>query len=486
MSKSDLKTAMQSLQVNKPLRLQARAPSFVAPAPTFVNPTEVENTTPVAIPTQVELQTQAAKVTPVELSTVARLATEASIQPSVDQQTQVPEEAQATVPTKDHSQTEVQNETQVVNEHPVSITTVVRKSTQVSKSAPNASSRQAIEQDSSVVLEARASAGLEKGYTRLPNTVLMKMAHGDLTRSEIKILLLIARFTISFQRKLAPLSKTVLERQSGLRGAAVLEALSGLVSKQLIIKEQGDQHRPNMLGLVLPSDWDQLVGTSETPVAKSTLVQKQTQAQNKAEVTNTVPVANQTLGEVEKTTPAPVGNTSPFKDTKIYSNKNSHSPLPELLQKYFDELKPAKKRESELKAFQELCEDYSSEDIVDCLTIVLKRGVGSAGQPCHSPMAFLSKAMDSVFVEVEETRKRSRAREDRDQREADAKRLQTEKDAQEAADWAVKESAFIAAFPSTSEQTEILAQLCANLPFKLSGELARVMGIGKWLDQKQF
>jgi hypothetical protein len=139
-----------------------------------------------------------------------------------------------------------------------------------------------------------------------------------------------------------------------------------------------------------------------------------------------------------------------------------------------------------LKAFQELCEDYSSEDIVDCLTIVLKRGVGSAGQPCHSPMAFLSKAMDSVFVEVEETRKRSRAREDRDQREADAKRLQTEKDAQEAADWAVKESAFIAAFPSTSEQTEILAQLCANLPFKLSGELARVMGIGKWLDQKQF
>ncbi len=75
----------------------------------------------------------------------------------------------------------------------------------------------------------------------------MRLVAGELTRNEIKLTLLIARFTISYQRKKAPLSKNVLERMTGLRGAAILEAVSGLISKGIVEKEQGDQNRPRLV-----------------------------------------------------------------------------------------------------------------------------------------------------------------------------------------------------------------------------------------------
>ena len=121
---------------------------------------------------------------------------------------------------------------------------------------PHLHARRVTEQDSSVALETRAVEGLEKGYTRIPNPVLMMLVTGNFTRNEIKVALIIARFTISFRRDFAPLSKKVLERQTGLQGAAILEAVAGLVKKGLVQKQQGNQYRPNMLGLVLPEAWD--------------------------------------------------------------------------------------------------------------------------------------------------------------------------------------------------------------------------------------
>lgn len=249
MSKSDLKAAMQSLQVNKPLRLAGRAPSFVAPAPTFASPTPVENQTQVENTTGVELETPVSNTTevgkttvvtnqtqvinpaPVEEATLVTKTTEVTNPTQVQIETQVEKHTEVVLETQVQKETQVENHTQVANETPVSKTTEVVRPAETQPDQVSAL-RRATEQDSSVVLEARACEGLEKGYTRLPNQLLMKMANGDLTRGEIKILLLIARFTISFQRKLAPLSKTVLERQSGLRGAGVLEALAGLVAKK--------------------------------------------------------------------------------------------------------------------------------------------------------------------------------------------------------------------------------------------------------------
>ena len=104
---------------------------------------------------------------------------------------------------------------QSLNPTSVENLTQATKPTQVEsvseETEPLALSRIALVQDSSVELESRALQGLERGYTRLPNQVLMQLASGNLTRNEIRIVLLIARFTISFGRDVAPLSKRVLE-----------------------------------------------------------------------------------------------------------------------------------------------------------------------------------------------------------------------------------------------------------------------------------
>jgi hypothetical protein len=65
---------------------------------------------------------------------------------------------------------------------------------------------------------------LALGYTRLPNSILMAIVGGEFTKGEVKLLLLIARMTISFNRPLVPLSKTAIER---IVGAHVVARFSG-------------------------------------------------------------------------------------------------------------------------------------------------------------------------------------------------------------------------------------------------------------------
>src|SRR5436309_497713 len=91
------------------------------------------------------------------------------------------------------------------------ITTQVRNSTGVENPVEATSAKRPTEQDSSVEMEARSAEGLTRGYTRIPNCILMRLIGSDFTRNEIRIALLIARFTISFRREFAPLSKKVLE-----------------------------------------------------------------------------------------------------------------------------------------------------------------------------------------------------------------------------------------------------------------------------------
>jgi hypothetical protein len=104
---------------------------------------------------------------------------------------------------------------------------------------------------------------LRKGFTQLPNSILMDMVHGNLSKAEMKILLVIARYTVSFDgRKTAPLSKADFERYTRLQGKCILESLASLKEKNLIIKIKGDQYTSNQLGLRFDSD------TSDPPPPK--------------------------------------------------------------------------------------------------------------------------------------------------------------------------------------------------------------------------
>ena len=438
--KNDLRAALAALDVRKPLRLPAVAPAFTPPNPVLAAPDAaalVSAETPVATETQVEQETRVATPTPVIRETM------------------------------------VLGRIQVPAQTRVCARALVGGGAKVQ---PGPEPHHAPEQDSAVALEAQASPKLQLGYTRIPNALLMRMVAGDLLRSEMQVALLIARLTISYQRRFSPISKAVVERQTGLRGPAVLHALAELVAKGIIEKIRGDQNRPNQFGLVGVDEW--IPSASNPPGAPSirgTSVPTTTQASTRT------PVAAPTSAPVSGGTPALAPAATHFKDRETYSNTPSR--LPEI-RSYFDGLKPARKRESEWRAFQELQADYAAEDIADALAFIVARGVGNGetAQPCHSPMAFLSKAMGGILPEVQEQRQKARERTEREQREAEAARRRAEDEAREASEWATKERAFVKAFPGEERQREALDELLQGLPFRSMSQAGRVMGVSKWWE----
>jgi hypothetical protein len=68
-------------------------------------------------------------------------------------------------------------------------------------------------------------------------------------------------------------------------------------------------------------------------------------------------------------------------------------------------------------------------EIAQALDFVLERGMPGNGEVCHSPMGFLSKAMDSVLAAVDEQASENKAKSEREQLEAERLRLAVQADA---------------------------------------------------------
>jgi phage replication O-like protein O len=301
---------------------------------------------------------------------------------------------------------------------------------------------------------------LATGYTRLPNTLLMSMLVGDLGKNEVRLLLLIARLTISFDREFVKLSKTVVKRYTGMQGRSMLDAFAVLEERKLIRKVTGDHKSPNQYAL-----------TTEITTAGPNPGSKRTQVQN--------------APQVQKGTQGWVQNEPPRKDNlEIY--KNSLSQEPAVIREYFARAMPCRKRESELKAFEELKRDYSAQDVAEALACLQRGRSGANGTALvyHSPMAYLAKAMGEVMAEVQKQRQERAAAATRTAREVEARRQQLADEAREAALVAEQERAFAMAYPDEAQQREVLTQLLKGTPFKPESRMGRIMALGKWWEAK--
>ena len=445
MSKADLKAAMESLQVKKPLRLQGNQPMFKVPTP-------VVNTTLVVDTTQVETETMVVEVTPVVNTTQVSSHTQAVKTTPVLNTTLDLDTPQVLDPTQVADATKVVNPTQVgaCQEFP---------------------SSQAHEQDSSVTLEAQVSPKLSSGYTRIPNHLLMAMVSGDMSRNEMKLLLLIARFTISFQRKYAPLSKAVIERQCGIGGPAVLLTISGLVENGLVEKIAGDKLRPNQLGLVGFDDFFQ-AQKSVTPVVDTTLVENPPQVLN----TTPAPVVKTTKGEVVKTTY--------FKDNIKYSKKSSLSQFhfaSEKIGDYFSSVTAPKKRETEIEAYRAIREGFNESEIEIALLHVQQFGTLGDQMVCHSPMAYLSAAIGDVLRIVRDKTDMAAKLQNHQNLLLTQKQSQVDQEAAEDLEAAEREELFVGAYPSAGEQLAAIAKFSTRLPMlNPTGPAARSLAILDW------
>lgn len=225
-------------------------------------------------------------------------------------------------------------------------------------------------------------------FTQVPNQVLRSAGLFE-DPFDFMIYLHLYSYSYGFGRTTADMSQAEIEKFAGVSKNRVKRALERLGKGRWIKLVQEYEHsRVSRKWLVhLPED--------RRPEGTRTVSNTDT-VQNEQSPSRTLGVSASDSVTVSK-----LNTNKESIQTKLQTN--SLSGLPEELQRYFTKLKPARKRESEWGAFLELKGEYSVHDIAKCLSWVTTRGLqGTNGVAitCHSPMAFLAKAIDRVMGEV--------------------------------------------------------------------------------------
>ena len=129
----------------------------------------------------------------------------------------------------------------------------------------------------------------------------------------------------------------------------------------------------------------------------------------------------------------------------------------DILLEYFAQVSMTpRKRHSELQAYHEVKQVFVEAQIAACVEYLTRKGLPGSGERCHSPMAFLSKAMGQVLGLVQaEASKRDEA-----QARAERERAEHECKAREAAEEELRvellEAEFLRRYPSEESQEEVL------------------------------
>lgn len=83
-------------------------------------------------------------------------------------------------------------------------------------------------------------------YTKVPNTIIELMMSNLITESEKQILAFVARKTYGFHKDKDRISLTQFEKATGLSRQGVVDALTRLVKRGLLVKKDGIRNIPNL------------------------------------------------------------------------------------------------------------------------------------------------------------------------------------------------------------------------------------------------
>ena len=94
-----------------------------------------------------------------------------------------------------------------------------------------------------------ASPQLEKGYTRIANSLMKAICNSNFTAREVKILLCIIRYTYGFHEKSHQLSLSFIEKYTGIDRAHISRALRRLHECHVITISKGKGIIPQTISL---------------------------------------------------------------------------------------------------------------------------------------------------------------------------------------------------------------------------------------------
>ena len=134
------------------------------------------------------------------------------------------------------------------------------------------------------------------------------------------------------------------------------------------------------------------------------------------------------------------------------------------LTNYFLNLKPERKKESELECLVSLKRDYSEQQIGEALESLLSQK--DAINKYHSPLAYLSKAMEQVLGEVTQIKnKQSKYLEMQKQKADEQAKIEEENN-----EWHEKEEEFLRRYPTQQDQERVIREHTKGLSFGFQSE----------------
>jgi len=111
---------------------------------------------------------------------------------------------------------------------------------------------------------------MENGFTRIADSLLDALALADLSKRELKIMLVVLRRTYGFGKKHAPLSASFIAQATGIQRQHIASTISAMVQRGILHREH-TQHA-NLLGINkawFPSPETVTVGSPETGTVAS-------------------------------------------------------------------------------------------------------------------------------------------------------------------------------------------------------------------------
>lgn len=324
-------------------------------------------------------------------------------------------------------------------------------------------------QERSLELIRQTSQGLRAGFGRLPHHLWMDIVSGELSKTEIQMLLLVGRYTLGFPgRKQAPLSQSAIKQLTGLGGREARAALHKLVERAVIFRIPGDVTKPSEFGLIYDESLFEKRKDLKQDLGEKTIKDEISPRGENHPGENSTSVINAPLYPYKKR----------YKETITLSQQ----PALQKVNQYLSDLKPKRKRESEFFLFQELLTEYTAEDVADCFGEIFQNGELKTGEGVHSPFAYLSKAMPQVRLRVQERRGRE-ATTDQEREAAKKKHLEMEERLKaEQEEWGRVEAAFQKKFTTDDEQSAFIDSFAKKnyTRFRPPAEIIRRAAIKDW------
>lgn len=169
-------------------------------------------------------------------------------------------------------------------------------------------------------------------------------------------------------------------------------------------------------------------------------------------------------------------------------NKNSLSEggtVESKVEHYLDGIKSIRKKESEREAFEELKSSYDLSEIERAFEYVLANGTLPAGEPCHSPVAFLSVAIGDVLARIRSFDEKAEWKKIQIEEENRKECLKASREEVEAKEYREQEKEFLRVFPTRELQEAEIAIVAKKFPIlNPTGAAMRSLAINDWWSRQ--